>query len=26
MSNKLHAWVGTASAAEVDKMQYSYFS
>jgi hypothetical protein len=26
MPNKLHAWIGTASAAEVGKMQYSCFS
>jgi hypothetical protein len=26
MLNKLQAWVGTASAAEVGKMQYSHFS
>jgi hypothetical protein len=25
MSNKLHTWIGTASAAEVGKMQYSCF-
>jgi hypothetical protein len=25
MPNKLHTWIGTASAAEVGKMQYSYF-